>query len=71
MRNLDGLAGFDESIVTMRGFDPGTIVAQGLPNACAIFEMINTYSVRAAGMRSMINLITLDNKGQLQFAVMG
>ena len=32
--------------------------------------MINTYSVRAAGMRGMINLITLNNKGQLQLAVM-
>ena len=63
MRNLDGLVEFDDSVVSMYGYHPGVIIANGLPNACAVFELLNTYSLRAARMRGMIDLITLNNKG--------
>ena len=44
LRELDGLYDFERRILELEGRGPTAIVTTGLPNACAVFKLINEYS---------------------------
>ena len=41
LRELDGLEGFDQAILELDGHKPTAIISSGLPNACAVFKLMN------------------------------
>ena len=65
LRELDGLQGLDSSLLRIEGDEPTAIEAHNLPNACAIFDLINDYSRRATGRVGRIDFIELTSRGQL------
>ena len=54
----------------LEGRGPTAIVTTGLPNACAVFKLINEYSQAAVGRSSRIRHIELANGGTLKLAVL-
>ena len=57
LRELDGLYDFERRILELEGRGPTAIVTTGLPNACAVFKLINEYSQAAAGSSGRIRHI--------------
>ena len=65
LRELDGLQGFDASLMRIEGEDPTAIDTHNLPNACAFFDLINDYSRPATDRVGRIAFIELTSRGQL------
>ena len=59
LRDLDGLDGFNQAILALDGCTPTAIIFSGLPNACAVFKLMNEYSISAAGSIGFIRHIKL------------
>ena len=70
IRELDGLDDFEHRLLALEGQDITAIVCSGLPNACAVYKLINEYSKEAAGQAGEIHSIELSNGGTLQLAKM-
>ena len=70
IRELDGVAGFDRSLITLEGRDSTVIVASGLPNACAILKLLSEYSNKATRWDARCIHIDLADGGTLTLAVM-
>ena len=68
LRELDGLEGFDQEILELDGRTPTAIIFSGLPNACAVFKLMNEYSNSAAGSSGFIRNIELVDGGTLKLA---
>ena len=68
LRELDGLEGFDQAILQLDGRKPTAIISSGLPNACAVFKLMNEYSNSAAGSTGFIRHIELADGGTLKLA---
>ena len=65
---LDGLEEFDQAILELDGGKPTAIIYSGLPNACAVFKLMNEYSNSAAGSTGFIRHIELADGGTLKLA---
>ena len=63
LRELDGLEGFDQAILQLDGRKPAVIISSGLPNAYAVFKLMNEYSNSAAGFTGFIRHIVLARPG--------
>ena len=70
VRELDGLDDFEHRLLALEGRDITAIVCSGLPNACAVYKLINEYSKEAAGQAGELHSIELSNEGTLQLAKM-
>ena len=70
LRELDGLDDFEHRLLALEGQDITAIVCSGLPNACAVYKLLNEYSKQAAGKAGEIHSIELANGGTLQLAKM-
>ena len=69
-RELDKLEGFDQSLLILEGCAPTAIVACGLPNACAIFKLLDEYAKRASGYAGKIRHIELADGGTLKLSIL-
>ena len=67
---LDGLYDFEQKILELDGRGPTAIVTTGLPNACAVFKLINEYSQAATGRSGRIRHIELAHGGMLKLAAL-
>ena len=70
LRELDGLYDFERIILELEGRGPTAIVTTGLPNACAVFKLINEYLQAAAGRSGRIRHIKLAGGGMLKLAAL-
>jgi hypothetical protein len=69
-RELDKLDGFEQILLILEGCEPTVIVARGLPNACAIFKLMNEYAKRASGYAGSIRHIELADGGTLKLSIL-
>ena len=69
-RELDKLDGLEQSLMILEGCKPTAIVARGLPNACAIFKLMNEYAKRASGYDGKIRHIELADRGTLRLSIL-
>ena len=70
LRELDGLYDFRRRILKLESRGLTAIVTIGLPNACAVFKLINEYSQTAAGHSGRIGHIKLADGGMLKLAAL-
>ena len=70
LRELDFLYDFERRLLELEGRWPTAIVTTTLPNACAVFNLINEYSQAAAGRSGRIRHIELADGGILKLAVL-
>ena len=68
LREFDGLYDFERRTLELEGQGPTVIVNTGLPNAYAVFNLINEYSQAAAGKSDRIWHIDLVDGGMLKLA---
>ena len=59
----DGLANFNNALVTIEGRDPTVVVARGLANATMIAQLLCEYSAITPGARGEIYQVDLANAG--------
>ena len=69
-RELDKLDGFEQSLLILEGCEPTAIVTRGLPNACAIFKLMDEYAKRASGYAGKIRHIELADGGTLKLSML-
>ena len=69
-RELDKLDGFEQSLLILEGCAPTAIVTRGLPNACAIFKLMDEYAKRASGYAGKIRHIELADGGTLKLSML-
>ena len=67
---LDGVVGFDRNLIALEGRDSTAIVASGLPNACAIFKLLDEFSNKSTNWTSRICHIDLADRGTQTLAEM-
>ena len=67
---LDGFYYFERRILKLEGRGPTAIVTTELPNACAVFKLINECLQAAAGCSCRIRHIKLDDGGMLKLAAL-
>ena len=68
MRDLTGLRGLDSNLRQLVGHKRTAIVARGLPNSCAILQMLDQYAFGATRHHVERNLIELTDAGTLRVA---
>ena len=68
LRELTCLYNFERRLLELDGRGPRAIVTTGLPNACAVFMLINDYSQAAASRSGRIRHIELADGGMLKLA---
>ena len=68
IRELDGLEDFEHRLLALEGRSVTAIVCSGLPNACAVYKLLNEYAKEAAGEAGEMHSIELSNGGTLLLA---
>ena len=70
IRELDGVEGFDRSLITLEGRNSTVIVASGLANACAILKLLDEYACKSTKWNANVCHIDLADGGTLTLAEM-
>ena len=68
MRELEDLGEINTSVLQPEGHKRTASVAGGLPNACAVFRILDEYSQGSTGRRVNLRLIDLADEGTLRLA---
>ena len=70
MHELYGLDDFERRLFELKGRGPTAIVSSGLPNACAIYKLMNKYAQGATKLSGRIYLIELVDGEMLKLAAL-